>query len=66
MTATAFRAFLAAARPDDAGHSAALETLDADLGAEAGAFLGAGDWRPRRAAISACWEAAGWRSAGPD
>ncbi len=44
--------FLEHARPEDAGQTAALDILVADLGVIAGTFLGPGDWRPRPAAIS--------------
>lgn len=56
----AFRNFLEASRSHDAGQSAAVDVLGADLGEIAGTFLGAGDWRPQRKAIKECWEAASW------
>jgi hypothetical protein len=52
----AFRAFLEAAVQDDAGQTAAMDILGADLGDIAGTFLGEGNWRPQRKAIKACWE----------
>lgn len=55
-----FHPFLQQARPEDGGQSAALQVLDADLGEIAGTFLGKGNWRPRRPAISECWKGAGW------
>jgi len=57
--AAAFRAFLQAAHRDDAGQTAAMDVLGADLGGIAGTFLGEGNWRPLRKAMVACWEAAG-------
>jgi hypothetical protein len=51
--AAAFHAFVQTARGDDAGQTAALEILDADLGE--------GNWRPQRKALVACWESAGWQ-----
>jgi hypothetical protein len=51
-------AFVKAARWDDAGQTAALDVLGADLGQIAGTFLGPGEWRPNRKAISECWKAA--------
>jgi hypothetical protein len=59
--ATSFGAFLEAARSDDAGQTAALDVLGVDLGEIAGTFLGEGNWRPRRRAMIACWESAGWK-----
>lgn len=64
--AAAFRAFLEAARHEDAGQTAALDGLGVDLGEIAGTFLGKGDWRPRRKAMIACWESAGWQKRGDD
>jgi len=58
----AFRSFLEASRPDDAGQSAVIDVLGADLGEIAGTFLGEGDWRPQRKAIKECWEAASWNN----
>lgn len=55
-----FRVFLEAAHQDDAGQAAAMDCLSADLGKIAGTFLGESDWRPRRNAMVACWNAAGW------
>jgi hypothetical protein len=45
---------------EDAGQTAALEILGADLGEIAGTFLGEGNWRPQRKALIACWETAKW------
>lgn len=59
-----FRAFLEAAQQADAGQTAALDILGADLGEIAGTFLGEGNWRPQRKAMVACWEAAGWKKQG--
>jgi hypothetical protein len=55
----AFRSFIEHAHQDDAGQGAAMDCLSADLGGIAGTFLGAGDWRPRRSAMVACWKQAG-------
>lgn len=62
--AAGFRTFVEAARPDDAGQTAAMDILGADLGEIAGTFLGKGNWRPQRKAMIACWEAAGWNKEG--
>jgi hypothetical protein len=51
-------AFLKAAQWEDAGQTAALDCLGADLGNVVSTFLGEGDWRPRRKAMVALWEAA--------
>lgn len=51
-------AFVKAAHRSDAGQTAALDVLNADLGQVAGTFLGPGDWRPNRKAILGCWNAA--------
>jgi hypothetical protein len=56
----ALHAFLEAARPDDAGQTAAMDIFRVDLGEIAATFLGEGKWRPDRKAMIACWEAAGW------
>jgi hypothetical protein len=56
----ALRAFIEAARQDDAGQTAAMDILGADLGEIAGTFLGEGNWRPQRKAMIACWEDSGW------
>lgn len=40
----------------DGGQDAALKCLNRSLGDVAGTFLGPGDWRPRRKAISELWE----------
>jgi hypothetical protein len=64
--ATSFRTFLQAAQQNDAGQTAALEIIGADLGEIAGTFLGEGNWRPQRKAMIACWEAAGWGKRGND
>ena len=53
-----FGAFLKQAHWDDAGQTAALDVLGADLGQTAGTFLGDGNWRPNRKAMVACWNAA--------
>jgi hypothetical protein len=50
-------AFLKQADRADAGQTAALQCLDADLGQIMGTFLGPGDWRPRRKAMVTLWEA---------
>jgi len=49
--------FLKQAQSADAGQTAALECFGIDLGQIAGTFLGPGDWRPRRKAMVAVWEA---------
>jgi hypothetical protein len=54
-------AFLQAANQDDAGQTAAIDILSADLGQIAETFLGEGNWRPQRKAMIGCWEAAGWK-----
>ncbi|MBI5385215.1 MAG: hypothetical protein HZA90_11085 [Verrucomicrobia bacterium] len=61
-----FLNFLPEARPEDAGQAAALQVLVADLGEIAGTFLGEGNWRPRRQAISDCWKAANWTAPGKE
>ena len=53
-----FGAFLKQANWEDAGQTAALDVLGADLGQTAGTFLGDGNWRPNRKAMVACWNAA--------
>jgi hypothetical protein len=50
-------AFLKQAQWADAGQTAALECFGVDLGQVAATFLGPGDWRPRRKAMVALWEA---------
>jgi hypothetical protein len=55
-----FRAFLEGARRDDAGQTAAMDGLGAELGEVAGTFLGSGIWHPNRRAIIDCWRKAGW------
>jgi hypothetical protein len=50
-------AFLKQAQSGDAGQTAALECFGIDLGQIAATFLGPGDWRPRRKAMVAAWEA---------
>jgi hypothetical protein len=50
-------AFLKQAQWGDGGQTAALECLDVNLGNVMGTFLGEGDWRPRRKAMVALWEA---------
>jgi len=59
--AETFRAFLESAIQDDAGQTAAMNCLGAELGLIAGTFLGEGNWRPQRAAMVACWNEAGWQ-----
>src|ERR1051326_140356 len=54
----AFLAFLRSADYSDAGQTAALDCLGVCLGEMAGTFLGPGNWRPQRAAIKRCWQAA--------
>lgn len=56
-----FRGFLESAIQDDAGQTAAMDCLSADLGTIAGTFLGEGNWRPQRAAMVAFWNTAGWQ-----
>jgi hypothetical protein len=53
----AFGDFVKQARWDDAGQTAALDCLGADLGQVAGTFLGEGNWRPQRKRMVECWEA---------
>jgi hypothetical protein len=55
-----FRKFVECARQDDAGQTAAIDILNADLGEIAATFLGEGNWRPQRTAMVQCWESAGW------
>ena len=57
-------AFLRQADWEDAGQTAALDVLGADLGQTAATFLGEGNWRPNRKAMIACWKAA--QTEGPD
>lgn len=57
---SAFQAFIETASHSDAGQTAALDILHADLGDIAGTFLGEGSWRPQRRAMVSCWDAAGW------
>lgn len=52
-----FLAFVGNAHHDDGGQTAALDCLGTCLGKVAETFLGSGDWRPRRKALKACWEA---------
>jgi len=59
--AAGIREFIQQASQADAGQTAALELLGADLGEIAGTFLGEGNWRPQRKAMVACWESAGWK-----
>jgi hypothetical protein len=59
----AFCEFVRLAHRDDAGQTAALDVLKLDLGELAATFFGPGNWRPRRRAIVACWEQAGWNRA---
>jgi hypothetical protein len=51
-------AFVNEAHRNDAGQTAAIECLGMDLGDVMSTFLGDGDWRPRRKAMVALWEAA--------
>jgi hypothetical protein len=51
-----WRAFVKAAEWRDAGQTASLEHLGADLGDVAATFLGEGDWRPNRKAIASLVE----------
>ncbi len=48
--------FLKEAQWGDAGQTAAMDCLGADLGEVMSTFLGEGDWRPRRKAMVALWE----------
>ena len=50
-------AFVQQANRADAGQTAAIECLGTDLGDVMATFLGPGDWRPRRKAMVAHWEA---------
>jgi len=59
--AGAMQVFIEAAVQDDAGQTAAHDHLGADLGEIAGTFLGAGNWRPNRAAMVEHWNNAGWK-----
>lgn len=52
-----FMDFLSRAHYDDAGQTAALESLDRNLGDVVGEFLGPGDWRPYRKAMVDIWTA---------
>lgn len=49
-------AFVKQAHHNDAGQTAALDVLQADLGQTVATFLGPGNWRPNRKAIVQCWE----------
>jgi len=49
-------AFLNQAQWGDAGQTAAIDCLGADLGDVMSTFLGEGDWRPRRKAMVTLWE----------
>jgi hypothetical protein len=49
--------FFKQAQWDDAGQTAALDFLGIDLGDVMSTFLGEDDWRPRRKAMVALWEA---------
>lgn len=51
-----FAGFVCQADPRDAGQSAAVDMLNADLGQVAGTFLGPGVWRPNRKAILELWK----------
>jgi len=59
-------AFVKQADWRDAGQTAALECLDADLGDVIATFLGAGDWRPWRKAMVTLWEAKEKQTEGQD
>lgn len=48
-------AFLKQAEWGDAGQTAAMDCLGADLGDVMATFLGEGDWRPRRKAMVTLW-----------
>ncbi len=61
-TAESVRAFIEAARREDAGQDAAARLLKADLGEIAGTFLGEGKWRPDRRQMIECWKGAGWEA----
>ena len=54
----AFLDFLAAAHYDDAGQTAALDTLGINLGDAVADFLGPAEWRPVRKALVECWDRA--------
>jgi len=51
-----FVAFVKQAHRNDAGQTAALDALQADLGQTVATFLGPGNWRPNRKAIVHLWE----------
>jgi len=59
-------AFVKQADWRDAGQTAALECLDADLGDVIATFLGPGDWRPWRKAMVTLWEAKEKQTQGQD
>lgn len=59
-SAPTFRDFIRSAQQDDAGQTAAMNILGADLGEIAATFLGEGNWRPQRKAMIEIWDAAGW------
>jgi hypothetical protein len=50
-----FLAFIEAADYGDAAQTAALDCLGKCLGETVGTFLGPGNWRPQRKAITECW-----------
>jgi hypothetical protein len=50
-------AFVKQADWRDAGQTASLQCLEADLGEIMGTFLGPGEWRPRRKAMVDLWKA---------
>jgi len=52
-----FGVFLTEAKWADAGQTAALDCLGANLGDVMGTFLGQGDWRPYRKVMVECWNA---------
>jgi hypothetical protein len=60
-----FLAFVEAAQQEDAGQTASMEILGTDLGDVAGAFLGEGNWRPRRKALVECWNDPRWKEPVP-
>jgi hypothetical protein len=62
----AFLGFVKTSQYGDGGQTAALDHVGSCLGKVAEMFLGPGDWRPRRKALTECWEAAKWMHAKPD
>lgn len=53
-----FLQFVGRAHYDDAGQTAALDSLGLSLGDAAATFLGDGNWRPVRKALVECWTSA--------